>query len=1665
MDYASKEFDLKIRPKSVDNDRSPFILGGFFTPFVPTTPRVYASESYFDLYTLAHAHILNETGVRVLDASSLDSSAVSYDDGVSMIDIAVMTKLGANLAQQTETAGSKTLELICRICGKTTTMPKDDTFCTQVGVRINSVPSFDVLIPWWDARDFNGGPEAECVSSPISEEQARAATLLGATISNDMTAWVYDTVNPLTDQLTPVKFTESGMPHGNYELYTFSMLWLDIQTWGSFWLLVMIYPITRVISSVMIDKELKVKETFKIMGVTDGVLWASWLFTFAVFYSILALLIACACIYIYQSARIFLIFLFLFELCMTCVAFAFLISSLVNTSKAAGNLSLLLYFAFYLPFFFFETSASKFVPRAGKVASMLCFTSALCYGHLIPLGLELYERKGLDFDTIWTTYNGVAMGDVYVMLVIDFCLYYTLAWYIDKLRPGETGVPQKWYFPFTPRFWRSSCREWCCCGNSSQQAPLKDFESGHDSDDTALFEPDTSLARVVTQVDHISKTFERRSAWTCKKEEVKAVSDVSFNVKHGEILSLLGHNGAGKTTTISMMVGMVPCTSGDIAINGYDVATNTAEARDSIGYCPQHDILFPFMTVKEHLELICQIKGVPPSEVKEEVKVMVNMLQLNEKMNSKSKVLSGGQKRRLSVGMALVGKSAAVFLDEPSTGMDPYTRRALWEALREMKQSRSILLTTHLMEEADYLGDRIAIMAAGSLQCLGSSLFLKGRFGLGYTLTVGLRDDSTSDQESRLTKFVSESLKGSEKTSSIALEVRFKAPFDVATELPTLLETIEDDEDAAKFGVQTLSVGVTSLEEVFLKVGLHADIDLKDNQKHQEGVDPATDLFEEHYKMRVEMSSFATFWFRVRALLIKQSYEQFRDAYSILCQLIFPVLFLIINIAIISSFSSGDPTPITADFYQTWQISPQEVLYNDAAPANAVGLINSCGSNAVIPSPITAATSTAMDDHLFDTRYDTVNGVPRYNAYYFDTPINADDLDVTVFYNSSGRHSLFLGVQQLAECWMNAEGGDLSIESAPLSRPTQNDFVSIQVIIAISFVPALWGLTMTRERITGLKYQMHLAGMTALEYWLSNYIFVYCFYLFPAMCIVFVCLGFDITSLVASDAIAQFIILLLLFGLAVAPFAFVVSLIFANPLNCQGVLVMFGIMLPIAQSSLKYIPGVTKTYDIVKYLVMLVPHCAFGDALFGLTFSQFVEPDVWGFDAVGIGMVYLVIDAILYFGALMLLEDQSTKKVTSKGCWANNKCGKDPIGDELDIALLGDDIVSERDRIQQNVEQDPNYPTKQGLVSMGLRRVFPGASKGCCKKEKNKVAVNDLWLDVPVGQCFGLLGANGAGKTTTTRMMIALEHASRGEAVVGGTSLKGDYVEFRRGVGYCPQFDALADYLTGMNHLYLFSRLNLVPDSAVPRLADKLGDILAISRYLSRETRSYSGGNKRKLSISIAMMGRPAVMFLDEPSAGVDPASRRQVWRLISAISKTGTQSIVLTSHSMEEVEALCQRIGIMRDGNFVALGSGSQLKSKHGKGFQIDINFDSRAFAKQQLERAEHSDGGEAAEVLIPSKSQSFVALEQELEIYVEKLFIRDVFPTAEVAEATWPRMVYEVPRGDDISMAEIFRRLETYKEQFFIRDYAVSQTSLDQIFVNLCREENEFLEAVKVD
>ena len=288
--------------------------------------------------------------------------------------------------------------------------------------------------------------------------------------------------------------------------------------------------------------------------------------------------------------------------------------------------------------------------------------------------------------------------------------------------------------------------------------------------------------------------------------DFQAVDKLNLKIKKGEVFGFLGPNGAGKTTSINMMVGLLRPTSGQVLINGQDVED---VKKGTIGICPQELVLWDFLTCKESLMLIGEMYEVPRDELKLRVEKLLDDLFLQDKANTVVNQLSGGMKRRLNLAMAVVHQPEIVVLDEPSEGLDPQSRRVLWNYIRHLRdeEGKTVILTTHLMDEADRLSDRIAIIDHGKLLRLDTPSNLKKEIGEGDVVEMKLSDSDKNEEVVDILALM-DGVHSVVKVED-ALNVR---ALDAVGKLPQIIDAVE----TTGVHVLDLSVRQNTLEDVFI---------------------------------------------------------------------------------------------------------------------------------------------------------------------------------------------------------------------------------------------------------------------------------------------------------------------------------------------------------------------------------------------------------------------------------------------------------------------------------------------------------------------------------------------------------------------------------------------------------------------------------------------------------------------------------------------------------------------------------------------------------------------------------------------------------------------------------------------------------------------------------
>jgi ABC-type multidrug transport system ATPase subunit len=598
-----------------------------------------------------------------------------------------------------------------------------------------------------------------------------------------------------------------------------------------------------VVTTFISEKETRMREVLRIQGVSTYEFIASWFVSYVAQFAALNFVIACVCVFpmigttgfggIFSTSSLLAVWWFLFLYSMAFVAKGFTIACFFGKARIGGMISLILYLSGW-----FIQAALKYQPSSATSKALLAFVSPV---GAFAFGVELLSKlEEAGAGATWANFDfrpdgatGLSFGDVMWLMFAQFIFYCILGWYFDQVVPSQWGIKESPLFFLTSEYWTRGSSG-AGAGGSDKLAAAPQVESIGNPVGAGVHIDETTVEMEQMRRDHKCIDIKNlRKTFPTPDGEFVAVNDLNMTMFEGQIFSLLGHNGAGKTTTISMLTGMLPPTSGDATVYGKSIVGDMPGVREDIGFCPQHDVLYPSLTVHEHLSMFASLKGIPDAEVEAVVMSKIADVGLTEKVNYQSGGLSGGQKRKLSLAMALIGDCKAIFLDEPTSGMDPYSRRSTWNMLQAARAGRVMVLTTHFMDEADILGDRIGIMAKGQLRCCGSSLFLKAQYGGGYNLAFA---KTSTDPAEALQRTITSRVPGTKVISNIGTELKCQLPLTEVSAFPALFAELEAKQQ--QYGFESYGIGLTNMEEVFLRVAEEGEVEQAElsNDAEEEGV-------------------------------------------------------------------------------------------------------------------------------------------------------------------------------------------------------------------------------------------------------------------------------------------------------------------------------------------------------------------------------------------------------------------------------------------------------------------------------------------------------------------------------------------------------------------------------------------------------------------------------------------------------------------------------------------------------------------------------------------------------------------------------------------------------------------------------------------------------------
>ena len=515
----------------------------------------------------------------------------------------------------------------------------------------------------------------------------------------------------------------------------------------------------------------------------------------------------------------------------------------------------------------------------------------------------------------------------------------------------------------------------------------------------------------------------------------------------------------------------------------------------------------------------------------------------------------------------------------------------------------------------------------------------------------------------------------------------------------------------------------------------------------------------------------------------------------------------------------------------------------------------------------------------------------------------------------------------------------------------------ILFFISLSFtlIPSNFITIIIKERENNSKHLQIISGISLFSYWFNNYLFeLVKYYVIGGICILLLyCFKFYQDYLY---------ILYLEYGPAMVSFTYFFSFIFKSEDKGQTVVLLINLIIGALGGSAVIImrlrEELVKYAQNIIYIFRIIPSFCFcygynqlirRNELFLVDIKVKQLPlttknnssDILKLKYMGADCVYLAVESVVYLLILIILENSKIifrcclnikKKKSIKQTDINNNAINISIPSNVNDTFVKNEIVKAKNPYEQK---------KYAIKVQSLVKTFYGGPFGfkifnCCKPIN---AVNNISFCLDYGEIFGFLGVNGAGKTTTFKCLSNELFPTSGTIYIDEYEITKNFNKIRNLIGYCPQFDAIFEYLTVYENLEFYGLIKGARKNKIKQIINALIEEINLLPFKNTVSGKLSGGNKRKLSVAIALICNPPIILLDEPSTGMDPEARRYMWGVINRVSLNQKKStIIMTTHSMEEAETLCKRIGILVDGQFKCLSTIDNIKEKYGYGYEINL-------------------------------------------------------------------------------------------------------------------------------
>uniref|UniRef100_A0A3Q2E3Z0 ATP-binding cassette, sub-family A (ABC1), member 5 n=1 Tax=Cyprinodon variegatus TaxID=28743 RepID=A0A3Q2E3Z0_CYPVA len=1038
-----------------------------------------------------------------------------------------------------------------------------------------------------------------------------------------------------------------------------------------------------------------------------------------------------------------------------------------------------------------------------------------------------------------------------------------------------------------------------------------------------------------------------RKVYKDKEKSMEALR-LTFDIYEGQITALLGHSGAGKSTLMNILCGICPPSA---AIYGSPVAdiAEGSEMKQLVGICPQFNIIFDVLTVEEHLKIFAAIKGIPPADVPAEVTRVLKDLDLEKIMTAQAKSLSGGQKRKLSVGIAILGDPKILLLDEPTAGMDPCSRHQVWSLLKSRQAGRVIVLTTHYMDEADILADRKAVISQGQLKCVGSSLYLKIKCGVGYHL-MSIAEGCDAEKVASLVK---QHVPKATLCRQHDAELTFTLPFEGMNTFPLFSEL----DSQPQLGIKNYGVSMTTLEDVFLRLESEAEVDQAYSVFHREpaeddgdalSVDDTDQRLLTFSHSKSDMVSGHALWRQQFSAVAWLHMLNVRREWKACLYLVLFLLFL--SAVLVVSLVSGN----IQIHSQEREFQPIYLLKKNEAPRRYVTSLLVKNSTSDISDFIHNLESQDIKVELMK-QTDYMAAAPHSAAV--EVSGSSKGFSYSIAFNSTTVHSLPMAANVLSNALLRGLNGTGQIRTWTKPFDYQIPDITSYALVYIEAImlgmlaagmPAYFAMDHTRDREIKCRSTLRISGLLPSAYWCGQAAVDVPFYYLILSSMNLILFSFHSANLPTTSNLTAVVLCTIGFGPAMILFTYVVSFVFARVQSNRDFFSFISMMVCVVSASIVQLFFLVELPEMARslhnVLCLLIPLYPLMGCLSCITKATFLpilyeENFLWKSLLISVVAPYLQCIVLLFLLRWLEVRYGGRAMKSDQLCISSRPKPKPERGSEEGLNE-DEDVRMEKARVKEALTCQA-CEEKPMVVVSNLRKEFQCQKEGFSLTKKTKVATKNVSFCVEV---LGLLGPNGAGKTTVMHMLSGDTDPTAGRILMGDYSTDFSPLDDPLDhVGYCPQVNPLWPRITLQEHLEIYAAIKGLKGHEVPGIIKAL----ELKEHLDKPAKSLSAGLKRKLCFALSMIGNPQIVLLDEPSSGMDPKSKQRM-RAMRAAFRNHQRGAILTTHYMEEAEAVCDRVAIMVSGQ-LCIGTIQHLKAKFGQGYSLEVKLREELTGLQQ--------------------------------------------------------------------------------------------------------------------